>query len=447
MIAEAAGVSAGAEGDADLEELQAEVDQLRAENARLKATKAHGFWRTSGATTLIVIGVLLFTLAISASWLSNTILDEDQWVATVAPLARDAAIQDYVATEASDAFLKAIDVETNVKQALEALPQEARGLLLAPITDGIRNFAKDAAFKFVRSPQFPELWVSMNRLAHKAFIASITQTSGGTITNQDGKVTLEVGMLIDEVKAELTKSGLGFVNSIPIPATDQKVTLVDSPELGRYSALIRILEEEAYLLPALAVILLAAGVALAPNRRKAVFWMGFGMIVVTVLPLQAVYLGRFPFAKAALELGDMPSTAAQHAYNIVFRELVNANQIGAFVGLVFLLGAIAVGPGKWAAALRSAVKKALDEAWPNRGFGLVGQWIDGHRTGIRAAGAITAILSLLLMPPKSIAEVIWLVIALLVWLLAVEVFGRPTPADAPPVSLDQEIGEPKGSVG
>lgn len=430
MIAEKSGVSAVAETDVDPGESQAEVDRLRAEKGAPRATRRSTFWRTSGASTLIVLGVLLFTLAISASWLSHTIMDEDRWVATVAPLAQDPAIQDYVATEASSRFLKAVDVESYVKQALSPLPSETRGLLATPITDGVQNFAKDSAFRFARSPQFPQLWVSMNRLAHKAFIASINQTSGGTVSNKNGKVTLNVGSLIDEVKAEMTKKGLGFVNAIPLPVADRTVTLIDSPELGRLSAMIRILHDDAFILPALAVTFLAAGVALAPNRRKAVLWMGVGMVIVTAMPLQAIYLGRFPFTRAALQLGDMPAAAAQSAYNIVFRDLVNADQMWAFVGLVFLAGAVAIGPGTWPSALRAGIKNGLDEVWPQRGFGSFGEWIDGHRTAVLAAGPLGAVLVLLLMPPTSIASIVWLVVALLTYLLAVEVFGRPTSGTA-----------------
>jgi hypothetical protein len=60
----------------------------------------------------------------------------------------------------------------------------------------------------------------------------------------------------------------------------------------------------------------------------------------------------------------------------------------------------------------------------------VGQWIFDHRTGVRSAGVIAAIVLLLLVPAKTVATVIWLVIAVLIWLLAVALFGRPRPAAA-----------------
>ena len=48
---------------------------------------------------LILFGAILFGLAVSAVWLNRTVMNEDRWVNTVAPLAQDVAIQDYVADE------------------------------------------------------------------------------------------------------------------------------------------------------------------------------------------------------------------------------------------------------------------------------------------------------------------------------------------------------------
>jgi len=415
---------------ADAEEMQAELERLRAENERLeKVASPHTFWRNGGAGVLIVIGVLLFSLAISAIWLNRTIMDENRWVETVAPLAQDPAIQSYVANTASNAIFNAVDIQSYVEQALKPLPPQAQ-ILAAPITGAVQSFVRSAATKFTQSPQFPQVWIQMNRLAHKAFIASVTQTQGGLVSNQNGKVTLDVSVLIDQIKQAMTAQGLGFVNNIPIPATQTQITLLDSPALGQLSLAIQLMNASAFILPLLAIALLAGGVALAVNRRKAVLWMGIGIIALTLIPVQAIYLGQYPFAKAALSLGQMPTNAAQDAYNIVFRNLVEANQIAAFIGLVFVLGAIVVGPSKWATALRSGFQHGIDNIGPDWDFGPVGQWIFDHRTGVRSAGVIAAIVLLLLVPAKTIATVLWLVVAVLVWLLAVAVFGRPRPVHA-----------------
>ena len=423
----------------DTDELRAEVERLSAENEKLAAAASpHTFWRNGGAGVLIVIGALLFSMAISAIWLNRTIMDENRWVETVAPLAQDPAIQDYVAASASNAIFDAVDVQALVKQALAPLPSQAV-ILAAPITGAIQTFVRDAATKFVRSPQFADIWVQMNRLAHKAFIASITQKQGGLISNQNGVVSLDTSVLIDQVKAALSAKGLNFVNNISIPAARQQITLVNSPALGQLASIIQLLNAAAYVLPLLAIALLAAGVALAVNRRKAVLWMGVGIIAVTLLPVQAVFLGQYPFAKAALSLAQMPNAAAQNAYTIVFRNLVKANQIAAFIGLVFVLGAVVVGPSKWATALRSGFQHGLNNIGPDWDFGPAGQWVYDHRSGVRSAGVIGAIVLLLLVPAKTVATVMWLVVAVLVWLLAVAFFGRPRPAA--PGAVDADTGD------
>lgn len=117
---------------------------------------------------------------------------------------------------------------------------------------------------------------------------------------------------------------------------------------------------------------------MAANRRKAVLWLGIGIVVVTMLPVEAIYLGQAPFVRLAYSLGQMPPVAAQHAYAILFRNLVTAEQIAAFLGIVFVVGAIAAGPGEWAVALRRRVAGGLDKLGPGWDFGPVGEWISQH---------------------------------------------------------------------
>lgn len=411
----------------DPEELRAEVERLRAENEKLSSAAAPStFWRNASAGLLIVIGALVFSMAISALWLNRTVMDESRWVDTVAPLAQDTAIQDYVATTASNAIFNAVDIQSYVQKALTTLPPQAQ-FLAAPITGAIQTFVRDAATKFVRSPQFPALWTQMNRLAHKAFIASITQTQGQLVNNQNGKVTLDVGVLADQMKQTLSDRGLTFVNNISIPAARQQIVLIDSPALGQFATLIQWMNASAYVLPLLALALLGGGVALAANRRKAVLWLGIGIVIVSVLPLEGIYLGQIPFARAAYSLGQMPNAAAQHAYTIVFRNLVAAEQLAAILGLVFVIGAIVAGPSVWAVSLRQGLQKSINNVGPDWDFGPVGEWVYLHASGVRTTGVIVAIIGLLVWPAKSVGTIVWFVVAVLVWLLLVAFFGRPRP--------------------
>jgi len=432
------------EGTMSSAALKVEVERLRAENAALSAAKSPTtFWRNASAGLVIIIGVLLVALAVSAIWLNRTIMDEDRWVETMAPLAQNADIQDYVAKTASDAIFANINIQQYVAEALATKPLPPQLLLLtAPITNAIQSFVRESATKFTRSPQFADVWVKTLRLTHKAFIVAITDKPSGIITKQGGTVTLDVSVLITEVKKAISDKGLGFVNNINIPISKQQITLVDSPAIAQMGFLIRFMNGMAWVLPLLAIVMLGGGVALAANRRKAVLWMGVGVMFMTIIPVQAIYLVKIPFAKAALELGQMPSAASQAAYTIIFRNLVTANQLVAFAGLVFVVGAIFAGPSKWATSLRGGFRHGLNNIGPDWDFGTVGQWIHDHESGMRTTGILLAVAMLLVIPTKSIWTIIWLVVFVIVWLVAVTFFGRPRPASAIDAAPAEKSGDP-----
>lgn len=311
-----------------------------------------GKLRNAAAGLCIAIGIVLLATAIPAAWLNRIVMDEDRWVETMAPLARDASVQDFVAAKATDSLFAGVDVQSYVSKALQFLPKQGQ-VLAAPITAATQSYVEDAATKFVRSEQFPQLWDQMNRLMHRAFIVSVTQRSGGVVNNQAGRITIDMGVLIDRVKSQLADKSFGLVNLLPTPASLHAVVLVDSPALARMGRVIQVLNALAPVLPFVAAVLLALGVAIAVDRRKAVLWLGIGTVVVTLLPLLAISLGQYPFAQAALRTGQVPILVAQTAYDTVFRGLVHAEQLFAVLGIVFVVGAMVAGPSRWAAALRS----------------------------------------------------------------------------------------------
>lgn len=444
-VAESADVAAVPEGD-DTDELRAEIERLRAENAALVAEPPkQTFWRNASATVLILIGVILVSLSVSALWLNRTLMDETRFVETLSPLAQNVAIQDWVAKSSTDAIFANVDIEGYVKQALEPLPPQA-AMLAAPITGAVQNFIRDAATKVVRSSQFAVVWEKSLHLTHKAFIAAISDKQSGIITKQGGVVTLDVSLLIDELKASLADKGLGFVQNINLPISTSQVTLVDSQALADLGFAIQMLNATAWVLPLLALALLAGGIAVAANRRRAVLWMGVGILTLTIIPVQAIYLGQFQFTQAMLDLAKMPSAASQAAYDIIFVNLIRANQLASVIGLVFIIGAIFAGPSAWATALRNGLRHGVTNIGPEWDFGVVGEWIHVHESGMRTTGIIAAVVMLLVVPTKSLSTIIGLVVWVVLWMLAVMFFGRPRPVPPADDAVVEEDG-PRSTVG
>jgi hypothetical protein len=96
------------EGGALTEGERAELERLHAEEPTLGSQAPEGSgpdegrprrrrWRTVVAVLLIVLGCVLAPLAGVAVWARNQVTNTDRYVATVAPLASDPAIQNAVA--------------------------------------------------------------------------------------------------------------------------------------------------------------------------------------------------------------------------------------------------------------------------------------------------------------------------------------------------------------
>src|SRR5262245_38149560 len=75
-------------------------------------------WRRIVGTILLVIGCVLVPLSLSAVWVRNTLLDTDNYVATVGPLASDPHIQQAVANRVTDALVNDATVQKKISDAL-----------------------------------------------------------------------------------------------------------------------------------------------------------------------------------------------------------------------------------------------------------------------------------------------------------------------------------------
>ena len=97
---------------------------------------------------------------------------------------------------------------------------------------------------------------------------------------------------------------------------------------------------------------------------------------------------------------------------------------------MFIVGAILAGPSKWATSLRGGFRHGLSNIGPDWDFGVVGQWIHDHESGMRTTGILLAVAMLLVTPTKSVWTIVWLVVFVIVWVAAVTFFGRPRPESA-----------------
>jgi len=409
--------------------LQARIAELEAENEALKASTAElahvekqstGKGRNFAAISLAIIAALLIALAVPALWLNRMVSDTDVYVETVAPLADDPDIQNAVATAATDAIVEKIDAQARLE---EVLPENLQ-ILAIPVSQAVNSFVGKQATTFVQSDQFGTAWETMNRVSHNAMVTAVTGRDTGAVGIEAGTITLDVGTLAEEIKARLLDSGFELAAKIPTSGIDKQITLYESPALAQASVAFDLMTRLAMVIPLLGLAFAAGAIGIAANRRRALLWLGAALAIAAILPLQALYLAQTQVTAQLYQLAAIPQPAAQSAFNIIFRDLVAADQAVIALGVVLWLSAIVAGPARWAVALREGLSGGMSGVASHLALGKFGEWVRARKSGLRTAGIVGAVAILLMLPaPRTVASILWLAFGYLVWLLLVELFG------------------------
>ena len=269
------------------------VEALEAENQALRETqqakKGRGKRRARSifSWVLIVLACLLAVVSVVAVYARNELLNTDTFVATIAPLAKDAAVQTVVATKVSDAVVAKGDIEQRVK---DALPAKA-DFLAAPIATGVKTLSYQVTLKVVQSSQFQKLWDTAVRQSHAQVDTLLTGGTEGAVSAANGQVTVNLGTVETEVKKRLSAKGLTFINSVP-NYSGAPVVLFQSQELLKLQRTVRLLNKLVLLLPILALFSFAGAVALARDRRKGLVRASGGLALSMALLLTVANVAR-----------------------------------------------------------------------------------------------------------------------------------------------------------
>jgi hypothetical protein len=413
---------------AELERLRAEVAQLRAKGRRTRLG-----WRTPVATLLILIGCLLAPVSVLGIWTANQVSSTDRYVATIEPLIHDPTIQNALTDKITIAITSHLNVVGYTNQAAGALSSRGFtrvGALLrtfAPsMASAIAGFVHTQVHKIVTSSAVAKLWVQVNRNAHAQLVQALSGQTTGAITSSNGQVTLDLAPFINVIKQDLVKRGVPLVNLLPpIHVT---LGLFSTRNLVQAQTLYRLINTLKWVLPFLSLALIALGVYIARNHRRALIAAGLGfagsMVVLAALLaiFRGVYLNSVP--KQIL-----PSDAAAAAYDIMVRFIREALRLLLVVGLVVAIGAFFSGPSVTATATRGAFVSGLRwlrETGEHAGLrtGPVGRWTYAHRVGLRIGATALAALILVFTGQPTGLTVLLLAVLLLVVLGLIELIGK-----------------------
>jgi hypothetical protein len=417
---------------AELERLRTEVTDLRGKRSD-KPSRRRVSWRTPVSALLIVIGCVLAPVAVVGVWTANQVSDTNRYIANVEPLIHDPAIQNALTDKVTTAITSHLNVVGYTNQAAALLTSKGLprvGTLLKSfgpsIASAVAGFVHNTVHKVVTSPQFANAWIQVNTVAHKTLVKALSG-QGGAITVSNGQVTIDLAPFIEIVKQDLAKRGLTLVNSLP--PIHPTLALFSSKTLVQAQTLYRLINDLKIVLPILSLLLIAAGVYIARNHRRALIGAGLGfaasMVVLgaALLVFRGVYLNSVPNSV-------FPSDAAAAAFDTLVRFIREALRVLLVVGLIVAIGAFFTGPSVTAVRARAGFVSAFDwvrASGERRGLstGPAGRWTYAHRRALRICAVSLAAIIFVFQGRPTAGSVIVLVIILLLVLGLIELIGRP----------------------
>lgn len=434
---------------AQIARLEAENDALRRQAGRVGGSR----WRSAASAILIVLGLILGSVSAATGYAKGLLTDTDLFVATFAPLAADPSVQSVLVRATNDVIDQQVDIPAltaDVFDGLRSLDMPPRasaalGLLKAPVAQGAQSLVRGMVENVITSPVFADIWRQVLRVSHAQAIAVLQGgPDSAVVAGTDGTLQLQLGPILEGVRARLLAEGVTFAQAIP--TTDRSIVLVHNASLGTAVAAYGIVVTVSTWLPWIALSLLVAGVLTARRRRRAILAAGIAAVVIMAALLAAVAVGRAVGIGALASNGSVITPAAAGA--VFDRVTAPLTQRLFALGLLALVAALVAwvvgtsrsalavqgGAGRVAAAvrpsgLRASAPEASDDAAPGA-FTRLGGWIDRSRRWILVVVALAAAAVVLLVHPLTAWLVLWVLLGAVLVLVAVELLRRPAPDPA-----------------
>jgi hypothetical protein len=374
-------------------------------------------WRRILTATLVVLACVLAPLSAIAVWVNHTLLDTDQYVATIGPLASDPAIQNATADRITTALVSNTDLQTRVKNALPS-----RAAFVAPyLTSGLESFVHQASLKILESDQWATIWNQANRRVHSQLVSILKGEGTKTVSTKNGKVTLDLTPLAQRVTQRLDKLGVdaATLRSKTGITPPKQIVIIDSDSLSKAQGLVKALDSLAIVLPVLFILALAGALLLSARRRRTLLRASLGIAFAMAAVLVVFALAR----KAYLDA--LPATVHQDAAAAVYDQLLNflltTLRVVFAVALVVAIGAWVVGPGRYATSIREGVLGLVRRG--DGPHGAIPTFVGAHLSGLRVVVIAAGFILLVALDHPGVWAVIVIALVVVLLLLLLELIG------------------------
>ena len=299
--------------------------------------------RTITVAILLVLGGLAAFSANATVWANRTVFSTEDFVATANRVMDEPAVQDRLATRLTTRLMASQEVQTRLREELPAGTQ-----FLAPvIVEAASDLVHDIILRLLQNDTVQAATDTALTAVHTQLMRFLEDE--GAVTIEDNDLVIDFRIILQRAAEELGFTGDRVAN---LPPDAGRVVLVEDAE--NLSALRPVLAQHdtiAWASVALAVVLFAAAIFVARNRRLTVRSVGFILVLCGLLHLLVLY-GLRPIVAS---FADSPSVA-----NEAFDAFVQTLRVQSFaivvVGIIVVIGTLLAGDSRVARGVRQTVR-------------------------------------------------------------------------------------------
>lgn len=405
----------------EIADLRARIAELEARNRELAAhadadpgprPPTARRWRALLAAVLIAAGAVFAPIALVTTWTLGALVDTDRFVAAAAPVVRVPAVQDYLGDQVVAAIESRIDIDGLVSDLVDGLGSlvadrpltaAALPLLKASAAEGIRAQIVRATDEVVTSEAFASTWEQTLRISHTQAIGALNGDPQVAATITADGLGLQLGPIVDRVRAQLTEQGSALARFIP--DVDRTVVLVRTSDLAQVQAWYRFGVAVGSWLPWVSLALLGSGVLVANRRRSALLGAGLGVAGAGGVVLAGLAIVRTVLPTFVPE-SVMPSNVLEILYETVTASLSDTVMTLVVLGVVVAVLCWWRGPSRGATWLRTGWQRTSEAIRAGRDAhgldtGRFGAWMLRRRVWVTMAVVAAAVTFLLANRPLS----------------------------------------------
>jgi hypothetical protein len=251
-----------------------------------------------------------------------------------------------------------------------------------------------------------------------------------TVEDDDREpVLLDLRQAVERVDQSLEGRGVDVIDDATVEEVGEVVALRRS-QVNDFRDALDLVRRLVVALPVIAIVLIAAAVGLASDRRRMLARAGVGIVVTMALTAVALRIARRAVADR-VEI-DERRQAVESLWGRLFETLFQQTATLAAIGLVIALGAWLAGPSRLAVGLRVRVRSlgggtsgaAAEPSGLARRLG-------AHRSGVRLGILAIAATVLLLLPGITALAVVVVAVLALVAIAGAEILAEPPPTPTP----------------